>query len=66
VLFFVFLAFFAGFAGVAAALAGASSAFIIGAVDFGMSAAIAVAARPTVIKAEAISGPNLIMGSPEW
>jgi hypothetical protein len=62
--FFFLLGFFAGFAGVVAAVPAAGVSAAIGAADFGISADIAIAAKPKVNSAVLIRDPNLVMRSP--
>jgi hypothetical protein len=61
--FFFFLCFLAVF-GASVELEAADASAAVGAAVFGMSAAIAPAARPRVNKAEVIKVPDLFMASP--
>jgi hypothetical protein len=62
--FFFLLGFFAGFAGVVAVVPAAGASAAIGAADFGISADIAIAAKPKVNSAALIRVPDLVMRSP--
>jgi hypothetical protein len=62
--FFFFLCFLAGFDVSVVVLEAAGESAAIGAALFGISAAIAPAARPKVNKAEAIKIPDLFIASP--
>jgi hypothetical protein len=63
--FFFFLCFLAaGFGASVVVPEAAGASADIGAADFGISAAIAPAARPKVNKAEAITVPDLFIASP--
>jgi hypothetical protein len=62
--FFFFLCFLAGFDVSVAVPEAAGESADIGAAVFGISAAIAAAARPKVNKAEVIRVPDLFIGSP--
>jgi hypothetical protein len=62
--FFFFLCFLAGFDVSVVVLEAAGESAAIGAALFGISAAIAPAARPKVNKAEVIKIPDLFIASP--
>jgi hypothetical protein len=62
--FLFFLCFLAGFGASVEVPAAAGASALIGAADFGISAAIAPAAIPTDNKAEAIKVPGLFIESP--